>query len=181
MRAFVALDLPQEALDSLEALVAELSAGRIVARENLHLTLAFLGDREDALIEAIADELRQLRLRPIEFGFNGLGSFGKGKAGGLWVNVEASDALAGLQKKVRRAADDAGLALPRERFRPHVTLARYSRSRFGPDEAKRLHAFLERHVAFHSRPFTAQSFSLFRSHLLSTGAEYERLESYPLA
>jgi RNA 2',3'-cyclic 3'-phosphodiesterase len=60
LRLFCALRLPDTALDTLSAWQArELRDGRIVPREHLHLTLAFLGHRPTEELEPIAGALRE--------------------------------------------------------------------------------------------------------------------------
>jgi RNA 2',3'-cyclic 3'-phosphodiesterase len=60
LRLFCALRLPEAALDTLSAWQArELRDGRVVPREHLHLTLAFLGHRPTAELEPIAGALRE--------------------------------------------------------------------------------------------------------------------------
>jgi 2'-5' RNA ligase len=49
LRLFLALELPPATLDDLTAWgSANLSGGRMVVREHLHVTLAFLGSRPTA-------------------------------------------------------------------------------------------------------------------------------------
>jgi 2'-5' RNA ligase len=59
LRLFLALDLPVAAVDVLEAWVeAHLRGGRLVPREHLHVTLAFLGSRPSGELPAIVGALR---------------------------------------------------------------------------------------------------------------------------
>src|SRR4029079_1508153 len=59
LRLFLALELPPTTRDDLTAWgSAHLSGGRIVAREHLHVTLAFLGSRPAVEVEAILRVLR---------------------------------------------------------------------------------------------------------------------------
>src|SRR5690348_10332235 len=59
LRLFCALELPDGVLDGLVAWQDEaLAQGRPVSRENLHVTLAFLGHRPADELEPIAAELR---------------------------------------------------------------------------------------------------------------------------
>ena len=60
LRLFCALRLPDAALDTLSAWEArELRDGRVVPREHLHLTLAFLGHRPTEELEPTAGALRE--------------------------------------------------------------------------------------------------------------------------
>ncbi len=59
LRLFLALRLPEGVLDVLEAWQADHLAGvRVVPREHLHITLAFLGARPARELESIVGELR---------------------------------------------------------------------------------------------------------------------------
>jgi RNA 2',3'-cyclic 3'-phosphodiesterase len=59
VRLFCALTLPANVLDRLVEWQASLPAGdfRVVPRENLHVTLAFLGSRQRSELEGIRNEL----------------------------------------------------------------------------------------------------------------------------
>ena len=59
LRLFLALQLPAETLDVLEDWQArQLAGGRPVPREQLHVTLAFLGSRPRAELPALVEALR---------------------------------------------------------------------------------------------------------------------------
>jgi 2'-5' RNA ligase len=72
VRVFCALTLPEDVLDRIvrwqEATLRRLDV-RIVPRENLHVTLAFLGSTPEAALGAIGDALQQAAesAKPIEF------------------------------------------------------------------------------------------------------------------
>ena len=60
MRTFIALDLPPDFADDAAALARRLSAsmeGRFLKRDTYHLTLAFLGDVDEAQLAAATDAL----------------------------------------------------------------------------------------------------------------------------
>src|SRR3954471_7376425 len=78
LRLFLALRLPEPVLDVLEAWQGEHLGGggvRVVPRAHLHITLAFLGSRPAAELEAVVGELRaaaadapaDLRLAPSRY------------------------------------------------------------------------------------------------------------------
>lgn len=126
VRAFVAITLPDEALDALITAQAYLPAGRMVPRENMHLTLVFLDDQPMELLEALHEELE--RLKPPEFtlSLSGYGGFGNDLPKLVFADVVANPALSALQKSVVSATRRAGIALRKRRFIPHVTLARFN-------------------------------------------------------
>ena len=76
LRLFLALRLPDDVLDAVEAWQAvELRGVRVVPREHLHVTLAFLGHRPAGELPAIVGALREaaigvggeLRLEPARY------------------------------------------------------------------------------------------------------------------
>ena len=176
MRAFVALPLPDPLSGEMERLSEMVDFGRPVAAENLHLTLAFLDDQPREALAALHDELSALAPR---VAVDGLDVFGGAKPRVLFASVAADARLADLQKAVRRAARAAGIVLPHERYRPHITLARISpRDR---NSATPLARFLTRFGPTQVAPVTAPTFGLYASYLRADGPVYEPLALYPLA
>lgn len=178
MRAFVALDLPEPLLGPLTRLQAGLGVGRVVPEENLHLTLAFLGDVSEDMAHDVAEGLASTRLGGVTLALAGLAPFGGRRPAVLAVEA-SGPGLEVLQGKVMRIAREAGVPLARERFRPHVTLARFPRELGAKDQA-RLGEFLALNGAFSLPPEPALSVSLIRSHLSQDGAWYEPLATVPL-
>jgi 2'-5' RNA ligase len=180
MRAFVALTLPDDALDRLEAVQAGLRVGRPVPRENLHLTLAFLDDQPVSVLQDLHAELADIHVPPFEITLTGLGAFGGERPRTLHAEAEDTPALTGLHRRVRSAARAAGIDLPRERFRPHVTLAR-----FAPSEAANARAAIAWSVrtgaGLASVRFEVVDFALMSSQLGPDGPTYDLLARYELS
>lgn len=172
MRAFVTLDLPEALIAPLTRLQAGLDVGRAVPEDNTHLTLAFLG-------EVSAAALSDLSLAPVELSLRGLDLFGGRKPGVLFAAVEATPDLTHLHAKVLQAVRAAGIGMGRERFRPHVTIARLPRV-LGPKHERRLADFLHLNGAFSTPPATATSVTLYESHLRPEGPLHLPLASVDL-
>lgn len=168
MRAFVALDLPEALLAPLTRLQTGLDVGRAVPEDNLHLTLAFLGDVAETRLADLALALEGLSLPPVALALHGLDLFGGRKPGVLFAAAEDTADLIRLHDKVMQAARAAGIALGRVRFRPHVTIARLPRSLTVKDE-RRLAEFLNLNGAFRTPPEPATSVTLYHSHLRPEG------------
>lgn len=179
IRAFVALTPPEDVAASLVAAQAGLPAGRAVEREALHLTLAFLGEHPEPILEDVHYALSAIRGPRFELRLEGLGMFGEGKPRVVYAGVAPEPALGRLREKVVQAARGAGLELERNRFRPHVTLARLG-GKPDPEDFERLRAFTARGAGFRAGPFTVERFELMRSRLGRAGATYEPLASYEL-
>lgn len=178
MRAFIALDLPEAFLTPLARLQAGLTVGRPVPEENLHLTLAFLGDMSEPQARDVAEALAELRHPPVELELKGLDLFGGRRPNVLFAQA-AGAGLENLHEKVAHLVRAAGIALPRERFRPHVTLARFPREMSAKDQA-RLGEFLTLNSPFALPADSADTVTLYRSHLREDGAIYDPLAEVEL-
>ena len=179
MRIFIAIELPEPSRDALTRLQQRIPFGRIAAPETLHLTLAFAGEIGPEALDALHEELSRIRAPAFDLALRGLGTFGKATPALLYAEVPLVRPLADLRRKVLQAMRRAGLDLPRERFRPHVTLARFSKH-LPPADHAALARFLARNAAFEAPGFTARAFTLFQSTLRPSGPVHEALTSYPL-
>lgn len=185
MRAFVAIPVPEDIRERLEALQSDLPVGRLADPETFHVTLVFLGEEPVERIEAAHEALESLAAAPFSLRLDGLGTFGGAAPKTLFAAVAPSAPLDTLQRKVRSLLHGAGLMPDRARFRPHVTLARF-RPGPGPGSDPRsdtdaaLARFLTRHATFGSAPFPVMEVVLYRSHLTGDGAIHEALAEYPL-
>jgi len=169
VRAFIAIPVPEEVADALERLQRRLGFGRPAARDNLHLTLAFLDEQPEEVLEELHEQLSALRAQPFTVELAGLGVFGTA------VHVPAAETpgLTDLQGRTLTACRRAGITLQRRRFRPHVTLARLGKGQTPPP----LRAELSE---FQIPSMQVQSFALYESTLHPKGARHEVLAHYPL-
>jgi 2'-5' RNA ligase len=176
LRLFVALDLP----DAVRSALAEWCAAaapegvRRVPVDNLHLTLAFLGQRSTAEALAVGERLVGLA-RPLE---------ALRTAGTLWLPPRRPGVLAvaiaecgGLSALhadlVQSLVETVGFEPERRPFRPHVTLARVRRP-----GSVRATALAPAPPALAVEPV---SLTLYRSFTAAGGARYEALARVALA
>lgn len=178
MRAFVAIDLPEPVRDSLDPVLDALAFARTADPEQLHLTLAFLGERPDAEVEAAHWALDALAPPAFGMRLTGLDTFQGAEGLTVWAGIADPAPLRDLHARVLSALHRAGIVLERRRFRPHVTLARLPRP--GPPEHERLARVLGRWAAFPSPAWEVESFGLWRSTLRKAGAVHDELARYPL-
>ena len=179
MRLFAAIDVPPVIRSALTRLQSDLRVGRLVAPENLHVTLAFLDDQSLQTAEILNETLAGISASCFDLRVAGLDVFDRAAPRLVCASVEPSEDLTALRNKVRSAARAAEIDLRRERFRPHVTLARFPRSMPRPDLDK-LGAFLEAHGDFRLDPVRIERFGLYRSILGPDGPVYDLLADYPL-
>lgn len=179
MRIFVAIDLPDDVHEALEGLQNALPVGRPVLPENLHLTLCFLGEQDEDALEPIHDVLSCVRRPAFKMELAGVGTFGRKVPNVVFADVAECSALIGLEKAIVRSLRHAGLEFQRQRFRPHVTLARLPGVLTGHD-LNRLADYLAGHATFRSPGFCVADFQLYHSTLMPEGARHETLASYKL-
>jgi 2'-5' RNA ligase len=173
MRLFLALTLPDAALDLLSDLQDAMPEGRAVDLDALHLTLAFLGETPEAALPEIDAALRSIPAAPIALRLGGGAVFGGRMTRAVAVQAEGGAALGELHDRIRSRLHGVGVILPRRRFRPHVTLLR---CRDKTSAARALAVIPARRQG----PFLCDSFGLFSSVLHPDGAEHEERARYPL-
>jgi len=128
LRLFCALRLPDAALDTLSEWQArELHEGRIVPREHLHLTLAFLGHRPRGELEGIVEAVREsaaaaepIRLVPERYR--------ETRSVGMLVLMDAAGTATRLAEDLFARLERLSV-YERERrsWLPHVTVLRFRR------------------------------------------------------
>lgn len=177
-RVFLGLDLPDQIRSALAVQQFLLPLPKKVPSENFHLTLAFLGEVTEPLLEALHEDLLIMRAAPFDLALAGLGLFGGERPRAAWAGVAASDPLIRLQAKVEHLARQAGCTVEHRRFVPHVTLGRFPPPPL-PD-ALRLERAIAEGAGFAAGPWQVTAVALYESHLGAKGARYEVLAEYPL-
>ena len=184
-RLFVALELPEQVRAALAAWGAGVAADvhgeralRVLPPESLHVTLCFLGWRDEGHVEAIA----ALALGAVPVGAPAprlaLGApawLPRRRPRVLAVDLaDDGGALAGLQAQVSDALEaGAGFEPEKRPFRPHVTVARVPRgARVSTRDELAVPAPLQ---------FAGAAVTLYRSRLSRAGAQYEPLARAELA
>ncbi len=188
MRLFLAIEIPdkirRQLAESAGDLRSELPKARWVRPELMHLTLVFLGDTDPQLVPELERELRTSVAGqvPMRLTVTGTGAFPpRGQARVLWAGLEADGDLQGLQRAAREAVERAVGKLDggkkKQRFHPHVTLARCRPP--WPRWA------VERFVTAPlwddpPQPFSVTEVALIESELRPTGPRYRTVGNYPL-
>ena len=174
-RLFIAIDLPGTTKDSLAILQNGLREARWVARENLHLTVRFIGEVSEEEVHEIHSVLAAVRGTPFTFEFGELGIFSSAKKlRSMWVGVQDGSSIEILRRQIDRSLFGLGFKPEGRRYIPHVTVARFRcRPTVLPD-------FMAR-TGFGTFPSVrVGQFILFSSFLTQTGAIYTPEAYYPL-
>jgi RNA 2',3'-cyclic 3'-phosphodiesterase len=173
-RLFVAIDLPEGLKDPLTGFIREVPLAKWVGREELHLTLRFIGEVDDRTFSAIKTGLSRISFSPFMLTLCGVGHFPpRAHPRVLWVGMQPSDGLVTLQQDVELALADIGLQPDERPFSPHITLARLR------DTAPAVVAeFERRHKDLVCSPFEVTEFILFSSVLTPKGAIHTKEAIY---
>jgi 2'-5' RNA ligase len=175
LRLFAAIPLPEDIADRLIDLESEVHGASWRSLDQLHLTLRFFGEIDEALARDLDHELSQIAEAPFEIRLAGAGSFGGREPSALWAGVEPSPSLTRLASACEKAARRAGLAPEPRKFKPHVTLA-YCRGTTDQDAAQ----FQQEVGAFRTDLFWVDHFCMYSSHQTRSGSQYVEEAVYPL-
>ncbi len=131
IRSFIAISLPFELWQRLDSLQQELKQHlpelRLASTHNLHLSLQFLGDQPQDVLDKVGQLLQSLAASTPSFTvtLKGVGSFPAGKRPRVvWLGVEPPEPLLALQAALAEGLCDLGLPHEIRRYRPHLTLGR---------------------------------------------------------
>ena len=122
MRLFISIKFDDAILDALTAFQRDLKAqgvtGNYTKRENLHLTLAFIGEYDDP--DAVMKVIECSAFRPVDLKLDGVGCF----KDLFWVGLENNLGLQGYVRRLRRELAADGIGIENKKFLPHITLIR---------------------------------------------------------
>ncbi|WP_455232541.1 RNA 2',3'-cyclic phosphodiesterase [Geopseudomonas aromaticivorans] len=164
LRLFFALPCPPELAEAIGIWRDSLAlGGKPVAADNLHLTLAFLGQQPRARLEELQLLAAGIEAPPFTLDLDRLG----GHRGTLWLEPsQMPTALAALAADLQQRLLAIGMALDSRPFRAHLTLLRHAGAR--PVGAT---------VDF---VWPVERFALYASENTARGVRYRELGGWPL-
>jgi 2'-5' RNA ligase len=165
-RVFFALwpdDATRAAISRVTREAVRLSGGRPIAKERLHITVAFLGELTAAGL-TVARAVPPIAVGPFELALDAVGVWPESKI--LWLAATAlPDALGELEKRLWDSLAERGFRGEDRDYRPHMTLARRAR----PVE-----------VSIETVRFHVHDLALVESFPGERNVHYEVLERWPL-
>ncbi|MCK2082731.1 RNA 2',3'-cyclic phosphodiesterase [Aeromonas sp. 3925] len=165
-RLFFALPLHQLAPALIDWRERRPWPGLPVPERNLHLTLAFLGEADEATQARLIAAAGQQRCPPFSVHLDQTGWFQRAKA--AWVGPsEWPNELNVLARALRRHGEKLGLGNGEQGYRPHVTLSRKAGE--APYALPAPDLVLQ-----------AESFCLYQSVSTPQGVSYEPIACWPL-
>ncbi len=140
--------------------------GRRVPRDNLHITLVFLGSIDAQQCRAVQQAASGISSRSFSLQLDRAGKWPRAKV--FWLTATTiPEELTSLVTELNKSANDCGIKVESRPYSPHVTLARKAK---GPVPRLDLKPF----------EWTIKSFALVQSNTLQDGAVYEVIQSWVL-
>jgi 2'-5' RNA ligase len=181
MRLFFSVPLPGEAQDRAAAALAEMRRAAPALSwtrpDQLHFTLAFLGEQDDDALERLVAAAEATRVLPaFDATLSGAGAFPNPRRPRvLWLGVgEGAPQLEAVAEKLQAALRPAGFELEERPFRPHLTVARVK-----PGAERGAQRALDLAPKGEVARFPVGELHLVRSHLGKGGARHETLRTFP--
>jgi 2'-5' RNA ligase len=188
IRAFIAIPLnsalKNEILLAANKLRQVVPAGsaKWVETQNIHLTLKFLGDTDQKILNALIQDLQQEKeaIKQFAFACANLGAFPNAKNPRvIWAGSSSSDHLIHLFKIIENICLKNNFPAEEKPFSPHITLARIKKTL----EADCANDFVNAISQFKSCEFGEQvvnEFTLYRSDLKQSGPIYTPIHKFEL-
>jgi len=173
MRCFVAIELPEKIRGGLYGKSSELYKknlfkGKITEKENLHLTLKFLGEISEEKIEEVKKKLKEIKLKRFEVSLKEFGVFNENFVRIIWIHLSGAEEL---QKEIDSKLEN--LIEQERRFMSHITIARVKSC----DRKKLIEEVKKMSL---EGEFYVESFELVCSELTESGPIYTILEKFKL-
>ena len=171
-RVFFSVGIPPAIREKIALdLLQELPQGvKPVKKENLHFTLAFVGDWPAEKIPELVEAGKKVSVKAFDIEVSGVGQFNSRV---LWIGiVRGLEEMEAIARQIGKA-----LGLPEQKFSAHLTIARNKSLDAG--EFAGLAERLGRKKF--SEKFRAEGFELMESELLPGGPEYKTLHSFSFA
>jgi len=127
---FIAIPIPNSLKEHFSyiqsQLKSKLSYKQWPHKEDLHITLKFLGEVDDKRVGKVNEHLSLLkRIKPFELTVKGVGYFGrKDRPRVLWSGIHHNLELAQLKEEVELLTLQKGFETEKRDYKPHVTLAK---------------------------------------------------------
>jgi 2'-5' RNA ligase len=128
-RAFISADIePGTALvGAIDELARSRADLKIVRPELMHITLKFLGDTDENLIDEVLARISRATegVEPFRIHLHGMGAFpSMSNIRIVWVGIDNGKPLQAIAAKLDESMNDLGFDRDRKGFVPHLTLAR---------------------------------------------------------
>ncbi len=169
MRTFISIEIPEKIKKEIIKIQNQLPNfnGKKTEKENLHLTLKFLGEVDEKKLDQIRKILRKIKLNSFETEIKKIGMFSDRI---IWLGMTNCNEL---QKEIDNKL--SGLFEIEKRFMGHLTIARIKNLEYRKQFLEKI-----RNIKIPPIKFVIKSFNLKKSKLGKPGPVYEDIEIYNL-
>jgi 2'-5' RNA ligase len=185
MRIFIGIKLDDSVLDKIEKFLKLFkkiaSPLKWTTRENLHITLKFIGDVSDEKYKQIESLLAGADFNTgtgaIAINISGCGKFGRGPDLNIfWVGLEKNRQLEDMFNRIENTLLKAGIPKEDRQFKPHITVARNKKN----FNFKSFYQLIDQYNDRLISGATVTHFQLFSSRLMPEGPIYTILKEIPV-
>jgi len=185
IRIFLAFELPMEIKSIVTRVSEELRKSTFnlkwIKVDNIHLTVVFMGNIKMDDIPAIGDKIQKVCLKYGSFNIllNGMGCFpNRRNPRVLWLGLDGDlERISHFRDALQKHLIPFGVKQEKRRFKPHLTLGRFRKSKkIDPP----LDESLLKYKELASPDCLLNELVLFKSDLKPSGAEYTKIEAWPL-
>lgn len=130
MRVFLAVEFSEDIKESLvqiqQAVRRESLKGNFTLKENLHLTIQFIGEIDGEQLEPLKNAVKEVAQiqQSFELSIKGLGQFPRGNNKIIWVGLDDSEPMQKMYLASKKALEKQGYVLDQKGFTPHITIGR---------------------------------------------------------
>ena len=175
-RLFIAIDIPDPIKDKICELRRNLPGVRWTVRDQIHITMRFIGDSDDMLFSKIKSSLSEIKLPPFGLELTGSGFFpNERRPSVFWLGCGENRGLSDLKEYMDLVLDSCGIPPERRKFQPHITVARLKLV-----NEKDCIKLKNIHKVLFPTGFNVTGFVLYSSLLKGNGAEHSKECIYPL-
>jgi 2'-5' RNA ligase len=181
VRAFIAVDIPSEIRERMARAAEELGSDgiRVVAADQMHITLFFLGYIDEAQVDSAKEVMSGIGSGRFNISLHGMGTFAMKRPRVIFANISSgAKELNDIHERVSSSLP-AMMKLEREEFAPHLTVARLKR--FDGVTTGRARDFIGKYKDADFGSFECRDIRLKRSVLTEEGAVHSDMYVKELA
>ena len=165
MRLFTAVPIPEDIKDSIANISIGLPYVRWVKREQIHITLCFIGEVSNGEYDLVNEILSEVKFPAFKLELSGVGQFLTAREiDTIWLGIKDPIQISSLNSLISKQLKLNGFSIDKRKYSPHLTLARIKRASRG-----KIHEYMEEFSRFQSTPFHVREFQLFSSKLYPEG------------
>ena len=128
IRLFIAINFDEAIKDVVYDISKRLKAyckkGSFTYRENLHLTIVFIGEVAVHRVDAIKAVMDRVTSEPFTLKLKGIGCFKRRGGDIYWIGIEENPDLIRIYTQLYEGLTKIGFAIEKREYKPHLTLAR---------------------------------------------------------